>query len=643
MANMKIGFIGLGVMGKPMSKNLINAGYDLIVFDKVQASLKELADCGAIIADSLKTIAENCSFVITMLPDGKDVKNVILEPDGMIQWAKPGTLFIDMSSISPNDTYDISHALSVKDMRMIDAPVSGAYKGAVDGTLAIMVGGSEKDVSDAMPLLSVMGETITHIGNVGSGSTCKLCNQIMIASNLASVSESMMLAKKSGCDISKVFDAVKNGFAGSAVLNSEVPKILEHTFKPGFKIDLHLKDLKNVADAAQQYNAPIPITKMTTNMMKELSEDGYGSYDNSALALFYEKSAKMSYLEDLHDKSNNYVKDGKIPIIGIILGDHAGSGPELVAKLLLRKNNCYTAIIIGNKERFLLSAKAVSGASLLHLIDWDGKNRPNFRENPHEVYFYNIPVGHDIEFGQVTADSGKAQYDSICASIELEKAGLIEGMLMAPITKAAFHAAGYSFNTEFELFGRLYGTGLASSVVYTGTYFRSTVVGHCPFKDIASQISTERIVATAHRLINSMNYFLKPEECKIAIAALNPHAGEGGIFGDEESTIIKPAIDQLHEEGFQVEGPWPCDTALNRIKANQAKGIVYLYHDQGNIAQKAAEFGGLILIYVNIPGVIVSVGHGPAFGKAGKGTADPTNLIDSMQTLYQIVRKRINN
>lgn len=332
----------------------------------------------------------------------------------------------------------------------------------------------------------------------------------------------------------------------------------------------------------------------------------------------------------------------KRPVLAIILGDPAGSSPELAAKVLLAKDADYTAVLIGNRDRFDLSRSVVAGADALRLQDWNGADRPAGSSDPRDVWFYNIPAGPNIEFGKITPDSGKLQYESICAAIRLERAGMIDGMLMAPITKAAFHAAGYPYSTEFQLFGTLYGTGEASSVVYTGKYFRSTVVGHCPFREIADRITTERIVATCHRLLENMSYFMPDTERRIAVAALNPHAGEGGLFGTEEITVIEPAIRQLCDEGYQVLGPWPCDTALNRVKAGQANGIVYLYHDQGNIAQKAAEFGGLMLIYVNIPGVIVSVGHGPAYGKAGKGTADPTNMIDSMQTLYKIVEKRLN-
>lgn len=332
----------------------------------------------------------------------------------------------------------------------------------------------------------------------------------------------------------------------------------------------------------------------------------------------------------------------KVPVLAIILGDHAGSSPEMAAKVLLAREDNYIPVLVGNKERFEISRKAVAGAEKLNLIDWDGKTRPAGSGNAMDVWFYDVPAGPDIVFGKITEDSGKLQYDSIIAAIDLEKAGMIDGMLMAPITKAGFHAAGYHYSTEFELFDDAYGVSGCSGVVYTGKYFRSTVVGHCAFREIADRVTTEGVLGAANRLLTNMAYFMEPEERHIAIVALNPHAGENGLFGDEEATILQPAIDQLRAEGYRVEGPWPSDTAINRVKSGQANGIVYLYHDQGNIAQKAAEFGGLMLIYANIPGIIVSVGHGPAYGKAGKGTADPSNMIDSMHTVYLMAYKKLN-
>jgi len=294
----KVGFIGLGVMGKPMAKNLIKAGYALVVYDVYKPAVEELKECGAEAASTLQEMAESCSVIITMLPNGPHVKSVMFDEGGLSYYAKPGTMFLDMSSISPNDTVEIGAKLKEKGYRMVDAPVSGAYAGAVEGTLAIMVGGSEADVADVMPLLNVMGGKITRIGDLGSGNTCKLCNNIIIAAELAAVSESMMLAKKCGCDINKVYEAISTGFAGSAVLNSQVPKILEHEFKAGFRIALHLKDLRNAAAAAEQHEAPIPMTEFTIKIMEELTADGLDGLDNSGVAKYYEKLAGISYIDN---------------------------------------------------------------------------------------------------------------------------------------------------------------------------------------------------------------------------------------------------------------------------------------------------------------------------------------------------------
>jgi len=285
-------------MGKPMAKNLIKAGYALVVYDVYKPAVEELKECGAEAASTLQEMAESCSVIITMLPNGPHVKSVMFDEGGLSYYAKPGTMFLDMSSISPNDTVEIGAKLKEKGYRMVDAPVSGAYAGAVEGTLAIMVGGSEADVADVMPLLNVMGGKITRIGDLGSGNTCKLCNNIIIAAELAAVSESMMLAKKCGCDINKVYEAISTGFAGSAVLNSQVPKILEHEFKAGFRIALHLKDLRNAAAAAEQHEAPIPMTEFTIKIMEELTADGLDGLDNSGVAKYYEKLAGISYIDN---------------------------------------------------------------------------------------------------------------------------------------------------------------------------------------------------------------------------------------------------------------------------------------------------------------------------------------------------------
>jgi len=233
-----------------------------------------------------------------MLPNSPHVKGLLLGEAGIAKECKPGTLIVDMTSGAPGDSKDIYAELKKMDVHFIDAPVSGGEPMAIAGTLAIMVGGDKEDFETAKPLFDVMGSSATWVGPIGSGNTCKLCNNIIIAAELAAVSESMMLAKKCGCDINKVYEAISTGFAGSAVLNSQVPKILEHEFKAGFRIALHLKDLRNAAAAAEQHEAPIPMTEFTIKIMEELTADGLDGLDNSGVAKYYEKLAGISYIDN---------------------------------------------------------------------------------------------------------------------------------------------------------------------------------------------------------------------------------------------------------------------------------------------------------------------------------------------------------
>lgn len=327
----------------------------------------------------------------------------------------------------------------------------------------------------------------------------------------------------------------------------------------------------------------------------------------------------------------------QIPVLGIILGDHAGSSPEMAAKAVLAAKGCYIPVFTGNLERFQISCQHVEGAERLQIRPLEGRPSEGGEDI---VYFCDIPAGPDIHFSTVTADSGKLMYDSMVKMIELERAGIVDGFSMAPITKAGFHAAGLPYNSEFELFADLYGVANVSSVVKCENVFRSTVVGHCAFRDIVDRLTTDGIIRTAHNLLHVMGAFLPKEKCRIAVAALNPHAGEDGLFGDEEHTIIQPAIDHLLEEGVQVIGPCPADTVFLKARNGEVGGVVFMYHDQGNIAMKSCFFGDGVLIYTNTPANIVSVGHGPAYGKAGKGTADPKNMIASMRVLASLVEKR---
>ena len=324
-------------------------------------------------------------------------------------------------------------------------------------------------------------------------------------------------------------------------------------------------------------------------------------------------------------------------VLGIILGDHAGSSPEMAAKAVLANDGAYIPVLVGNLERFKISCTNVADADKLEIRMLDG--RPT-EGGKNVVYFCDVPAGPDIKFSTVTRDSGQLMYDAMIRTMELERAGVIDGFSMAPITKAGFHAADLHYSSEFELFKEFYGAETVVSVIKCEDIFRSTVVGHCAFREIVERLTTEGIAKIGRGLVEIMHIFLPKERCKIAVAALNPHAGEDGLFGDEEQTIIQPAIDQLRAEGLEVIGPSPADTVFLKARNGEVGGVVFLYHDQGNIAMKSCFFGDGVLIYTGTPANIVSVGHGPAYGKAGKGTADPKNMIASMNVLRNLVEKK---
>lgn len=323
----------------------------------------------------------------------------------------------------------------------------------------------------------------------------------------------------------------------------------------------------------------------------------------------------------------------KKPVLGIILGDHAGSSPEMAAKTVLANDGRYTPVLIGNSGRFEISRSAVAGAERLEIRPLAG--RPEFA-GAQTAYFSEVPAGKDIQFSKATPDSGRLIYQSIVRAIDLQKQGVIDGILMAPITKEALAAAGYKTCTEFDIFMEQFGVEKVRAVVCGGGIFRCTVVGHCAFSEIPSRLTTQGIIDTADCLVETMRKFLPPEQCKIAVAALNPHAGEHGLYGDEEQTKIQPAVEALLAKGYDVIGPCPADTVFLKALNGQVGGVVFLYHDQGNIAMKSVFFGDGVLIYTNIPANIVSVGHGPAYGKAGKGTADPKNMIAAVEMLLTL-------
>ena len=278
-----LGFIGLGIMGKPMAKNLINAGYKLVVLDINRDVVNELAGLGAGTADSPADVAAKVKKIITMLPDGPEVEDVVLGNNGIIETATPETALIDMSSISPTVTKKIAAALAGKGARALDAPVSGGEPGAISGQLAIMVGGPEDLFNDMKPVFDILGKSAVRVGDTGAGQTTKLVNQILVGIHIEAMGEAFLLATKAGVEPMKVYEAIKGGLAGSNVLNAKVPLVLDRNFKPGFKIRLHQKDLKNALEAAGSLGLSLPVTKTVQEMITTLVESGKGDDDHGGI------------------------------------------------------------------------------------------------------------------------------------------------------------------------------------------------------------------------------------------------------------------------------------------------------------------------------------------------------------------------
>ena len=282
---MKIGLIGLGIMGKPMAKNLLKAGYELWVNNRSQGPMEELAACGAHAA-TRKELAENAEVIITMLPNGPQVREVIL--GDVIKDMRPGQIFIDCSSISPMVSKEIAAALAEKGVEMLDAPVSGGEPKAIDGTLSFMVGGKQAVFDRCKDILGAMGASVTRCGEVGAGNTTKLANQIIVACNIQAVAEAFTLAQKAGVDPEVVYKAIRGGLAGSTVLDAKGPMMIAGNDKPGFKIDLHIKDLNNALDCAHTVGAPVPMTAAVQEILQWLHNNDCGENDHSAIAKYYE-------------------------------------------------------------------------------------------------------------------------------------------------------------------------------------------------------------------------------------------------------------------------------------------------------------------------------------------------------------------
>jgi len=286
-----IGFIGLGIMGKPMAKRLLRAGYPVTCYNRSLQAVRELVGLGAREGHSSKEVAEQSDVVITMLPNSPQVEQVVLGPDGVIDGAKPGTIVVDMSSIDPTVSRTISQKLAEKGIIMLDAPVSGGEPKAIDGTLSIMVGGPQEAFDRVRDILAAMGSSVVLVGEIGSGNVTKLANQIIVGLNIAAMSEAMVLAVKSGVDPEKVYRAIRGGLAGSNVLDAKVPLVLQGNFKPGFRIELHIKDLANALAAAHEVGVPLPLTSQVMEIMQALKVQGKAKDDHGGVIQFYETLA----------------------------------------------------------------------------------------------------------------------------------------------------------------------------------------------------------------------------------------------------------------------------------------------------------------------------------------------------------------
>lgn len=287
---MKIGFIGLGIMGRPMALNLVKSGHDLVVIAG-RTGAAELEAAGATTRDTPREVAEEVEVLFTMLPNSPEVEEVALGTDGIRDGAHEGLIVVDASSIAPASARQVHDELAEAGVRMLDAPVSGGEPKAIDGTLAFMVGGETEVFEEIEPLLEVMGASVTHVGPIGAGNVTKLANQSIVAVNIAVIAEAMMLASRSGVDPEAVFQAIRGGLAGSTALDAKAPLMLEREFAPGFRLNLHMKDLDNALEAGHQAASPLPLTAAVREMMCALLAGGFESEDHSALLRHYETLA----------------------------------------------------------------------------------------------------------------------------------------------------------------------------------------------------------------------------------------------------------------------------------------------------------------------------------------------------------------
>ena len=288
-----VGFIGLGIMGRPMAKNLLKAGYPLLVHSRSQGPVDELVAAGAKRASSAREVAGQTDVLITMLPNSPDVEQVALGPDGIVEGAREGLLYLDMSTISPLVSQKVGAALAAKGVRMLDAPVSGGEKGAIDAALSIMVGGEGGDFEAALPIFQAMGKTITHLGPLGAGGFTKLANQVIVAVNLTALGEALTLAKRAGLDRALTLKALGGGLAGSRCLEQKTPNYVSGTYNPGFKVDLHFKDLGLIMESSRALGVPLPCTALVQELFNALRVKGRGGLDHSGVITLLEELAGL--------------------------------------------------------------------------------------------------------------------------------------------------------------------------------------------------------------------------------------------------------------------------------------------------------------------------------------------------------------
>ncbi|TVT28919.1 oxidoreductase [Salinicoccus cyprini] len=285
---MNVGFIGLGIMGKPMCANLLSEGIKVFISSSKDKTNRELEENGAVVVESQLQVAENSDVLITMLPNSEDVYEVIME-SGLYKSLNPETIIVDMSSITPKMSMEVSDVVSPLGHQYIDAPVSGGEEKAIEGTLSIMAGGDEDAFSKVKPLLEIMSGSITHMGPVGSGNATKLVNQIIVANNIISLSEGMSVARTLGLDLERVYNAISGGLAGSSVMDAKTHRIISGDYSPGFKMKLHMKDLNNVFESLDDNDVNLPVTDKTSEIMNALLDEDMQELDHGALYRYYEK------------------------------------------------------------------------------------------------------------------------------------------------------------------------------------------------------------------------------------------------------------------------------------------------------------------------------------------------------------------